>query len=153
VLNNKNYFSELSILAIRSTEITNDLQVLGVVKRKTFIIKFPEKHQVPEKLLNHFIRGYLDGDGCIHVSKDKKKVCTSFVGTKHLIEGINKTINKELDISIKNYCEIKCKNGSIFQLSYHKEDSTKILPWLYKDAELFLERKFNKFKSIKSEWK
>lgn len=39
----------------------------------------------------HFIRGYIDGDGCLCVYKDNNKVrtCLSLVGTENFLRAIN----------------------------------------------------------------
>jgi hypothetical protein len=33
------------------------------------LLLFPTKEQVPKYLLKHFIRGYIDGDGCLSLYK------------------------------------------------------------------------------------
>ena len=43
-----------------------DLTNLGCCPNKTRALKFPN---IPNSLYKHFIRGFLDGDGCIRVGK------------------------------------------------------------------------------------
>lgn len=50
-------------LALISDKLVSDIEKLGVVERKTFLIQFPE---MDESLVPHFIRGYFDGDGSIY---------------------------------------------------------------------------------------
>ena len=54
---------------------------LGCTSRKTFTLEFPK---LPDELINHFIRGYFDGDGsaCIH----KGRLFIHFLGTYNFIE-------------------------------------------------------------------
>jgi len=52
-------------LKISNPIILRDIKKLGIVPNKTKILLFPH---VPEKYLNHFIRGFLDGDGWIITS-------------------------------------------------------------------------------------
>lgn len=94
--------------------------------------------RIKSKYMRHFIRGILDADGCISVSD--KKIQLNFAGYKPLLEDIQ----QELSNSCNVYTKI-CKQGSIFQLHYAKFDSLKILEWLYKDATIYLTRKYNEY--------
>ena len=51
-------------IEVCSKEMCSDLISLGCIPNKTRIIRFPS---IPEHLYNHFIRGFIDGDGCIRV--------------------------------------------------------------------------------------
>ena len=66
--NGKEYTSHSSTLNIYSVELVNDLIKHGCVQNKTQKIRFPE---IDENLKYHFIRGYFDGDGCIHKIKNR----------------------------------------------------------------------------------
>lgn len=57
--NKKGYVS----INIGSTKMANDLIRLGCILRKSLVLKFPSI--VSQNLIRHFIRGYMDGDGCI----------------------------------------------------------------------------------------
>lgn len=48
-----------------SKELANDLALLGCINNKSLILTFPTEEQVPQKFLRHFLRGYVDGDGCL----------------------------------------------------------------------------------------
>lgn len=52
------------ILEVSSKEMCNDLINLGCTINKTKTIQFPN---IEESLYRHFIRGFMDGDGCIRV--------------------------------------------------------------------------------------
>jgi hypothetical protein len=49
-------------------KMRDDLQRLGLVQRKSLIMKFPD---VPEEYMPHFIRGCWDGDGSVYMSGGK----------------------------------------------------------------------------------
>lgn len=51
-------------LSINSRYLSNQLTKLGMLHKKSLILKFPTEDQVPKHLIRHFIRGYFDGDGC-----------------------------------------------------------------------------------------
>jgi len=64
--NNKKYKSEYSLLNIYSLKLVDDLIKHGCVQNKTQKIRFPI---LKNELIQHFIRGYFDGDGCIYKIK------------------------------------------------------------------------------------
>lgn len=132
-------------ICIYSKELVNDLINLGCIPNKSLILKFPTKEQVPENLIHHFMRGYFDGDGCLSTTHNQKSF--SVIGTfeflnkyeEYLLQGINKNKpNKRLHdprhnentYSIKYVGNIQCK---------------KIFDFLYKDATVYLNRKYDKF--------
>src|SRR5574344_1663522 len=82
-------------------KMCKDLRRYGLFTKKSF-----EMETLPDinsSLLNHFIRGYFDGDGSIfHVTKRQEKKgkeykyiypCASFVGTEKFLNEISKSIN------------------------------------------------------------
>jgi hypothetical protein len=52
-------------LVVRSTHILVALRRWGVVQAKTFTLPWP--HSLSGRLLQHFLRGYIDGDGGFHL--------------------------------------------------------------------------------------
>jgi len=61
-------------LQLGSKKLFADLTLLGMTARKSSSLRLPS---VPHKYINHFIRGYFDGDGCVYFAtlkfKDRKK--------------------------------------------------------------------------------
>jgi DNA-binding transcriptional regulator WhiA len=110
----------------------------GVVPNKTFIIEFPE---LKEDLVRHFIRGYFDGDGCIHKIKNRNSFkVTIFTASKSFIKSLT-------EIMLKNNMKVltyKHSNGFSMCLN-KKEDINNFYNLIYQDAEIFLLRKKNKF--------
>ncbi len=49
-------------LIINSKEIKKDLEEMGIGPKKSFTVPFPN---VPEEFLPSFVRGIIDGDGCV----------------------------------------------------------------------------------------
>ena len=58
-------------LSIAYAKLSDDAYKLGVVYNKSLVLTFPTFDIVPEKYMNHFIRGYFDGDGCVWDGKPK----------------------------------------------------------------------------------
>ncbi len=100
-------------LIITNKHISKRLIELGLVKNKSLILTFPIKEQVPEHLYNHFIRGYFDGDGCIHVNK-KNNHSFSMLGTKEFLEKVQNILVEKTGI---NFTKISRKKN-IYCLSY-----------------------------------
>ena len=145
LLDNKNF--ECCDISICNQKICESLNDLGCTPNKSLTLKFPTEKQVPKYLLKHFIRGYFDGDGCVHINKLNKSTVINFVGTKDFLEGIRKVFNEELKIPNLTICQ---KNGQkAYQLSYSGiEEFEKIFEYLYRNSNICLDRKLDKFKII-----
>ena len=147
----KSYFTGGKIcfmLRIGSHKIYNDLFKLGLYPNKSLTISFPK---IPQKYLGHFIRGYFDGDGCVHFAKGRgskgqsiiKRVRVIFTsGSKVFLEGMN-TILKIAGIEEgKIYISKRS-----YQLTYNTKDSIKMFKLMYKNTSFnsFFMRKFKIF--------
>jgi len=133
--NNGSYLSkDYSILRIYDVRMIKELEKFGMTKNKTFTIQLPTNI----KHFNHFLRGYFDGDGCLTFSKkgDKKypkiKIASNDLFIKQLLD----------------YLKIGyiCKQGRISVLTITKrKDIEYFATLIYKDCDICLERKKNKF--------
>lgn len=87
---------------------------------------------IPDELVRHFIRGYFDGDGC--AAKDGR---ISIVGGIKILKDIASCAG------IADYNIYEFKNTSVVcDLRYSKENSKSFYNYLYKDANIFLYRKW-----------
>jgi len=134
-------------LNVHSAKFCNDLIKLGCIPAKTLKLKFPTEEQVPKELIRHFIRGVFDGDGTISNGMrgdGYNYVNMSILGTVELLEGINKNLAENCDLTENKL--YRRANYKISSMNYSGFKSLiKIKDYLYKDATIFLERKFNKF--------
>jgi len=132
-----------SRLLITSSKIKQDLIKHGVVPNKTNLIEFPDF--LPQDLISHFIRGYFDGDGCI--THHSTQVCGNLnymikiTGTYDMIKKIESHIGVPFQIA-QRFPERGVDNFSIETGGNTKVK--KILNYMYKDATVFLDRKYNK---------
>jgi len=128
-------------------KICEDLQSLGCVPNKSLILKFPTEEQVPKEFIRDFIRGYFDGDGCIHINLEKQNIQFNIMGTLEFIEEIQKIFTKKLDI---RETKIQKKNDNkAYSLQYGSIMSIqKIYRYLYKDCNIYLDRKLEKFNTL-----
>ena len=124
----------------KDMRIGERLKELGCVARKSLVLEFPNETQVPKHLLNHFIRGYFDGDGSI---KDPEK-CPfglSMIGTKHFLSGIL------MFFRINPILKIKNSKGSedVFEFQAHGDTARLILSSMYENSTVFLTRKKDRY--------
>lgn len=138
------------MLRIGSHKLYDALTGLGLYPNKSLTIKFPTT--IPQKHLSDFIRGYLDGDGCVYLyiikGKHKrfiiKKLSVIFTsGSKIFLERLNKVLKQITEIK-----QIRIYQGQrAFQLRYGTSDSIKLFKFLYGEArhDLYFKRKFNVF--------
>ena len=118
-----------------------DLIKQGCLPKKSLILNFPTIEQVPQNLVKHFIRGYFDGDGWFTNTEECFQV--GIIGTENFIKGFLDNI------------EIQNKENKIFTV--HREDGAKryvfgayndvlnFLNWIYKDATIYLDRKYEHY--------
>lgn len=133
-------------LLITSETMFSDLVKHGVFENKTFTLKSPTT--VPKHLVRHFIRGYMDGDGSVYKTKGNYgyDYHVSFVGTDDILIYIhdnlyeNNLINKDLKLEKRNLddCISYIRYGGNIQVKT-------ILDYLYKDATIFLDRKYERY--------
>lgn len=131
-------------LTIVNKKLATQLVSLGVVPRKSLILKFPSRSIVRETLLNHFIRGYFDGDGSIMLQRDNTRHIVSFVGTfDFLTELKNILIGKDVFGNIYN---ASAKSGRLFDLRIQDRKSVDVFcRFIYDNATIWLGRKKEKF--------
>ena len=134
---------EYVILNYFSKYMSQHLATLGVVEAKSHKITFPQ--WLDKSLYRHFIRGMIDGDGWIYLPKSNRdSPNVGLICTRKMNDFLKEFYDKELDL--KSYlvkahkqdfdvmCEIRVKN-------YHQ--CKVFLDWLYKDATIYLQRKYN----------
>lgn len=133
-----------SRITIVNKSICEDLNSLGCVPNKSLILKFPTEEQVPHHLIKHFVRGYFDGDGCIHINLEKRNSVWSVLGTESFLISLRDVLCNELNISeVSLY---KKKDNEAYSLSWGDVHSVeKIFKYLYKDCNIYLDRKLKKF--------
>lgn len=127
---------------ISSKEISYDLIKLGVLRRKTFIIKYPN---LLKNLERHFIRGYFDGDGCISNIKNKNsKTWSIFGASESFMFEMKNRLETLLGFPFLIY--LRKKGGYNIQLN-KKEHIIKMENFLYDgvEGEVYLIRKKNNF--------
>ena len=142
--------TEYSRILIRSNHLCDSLRRSGVVNNKTLILQFPSDDIVPKELLQHFIRGYFDGDGCLTYSISKKdglrKYAFKACGTKEVLLGIENAF--DLKRKHKLYQRhVTEKNTYCLDIGGNDQVDT-ILQYMFENASVYLERKYQKYLSF-----
>lgn len=137
----------MSELNFASKHMCEQLERFGMIQNKTFEIDFPQF--LSEELISHFIRGYFDGDGCACEYKDKTRksgnaFCISMMSSIQLCKNMQKYLNNKQNIDLKvNYPSGKKELNGIIRTK-SKSNITKFINYIYKDANLYMERKHKK---------
>lgn len=134
-------------LDICNKHIALKLHDLGVVPNKTLVLTFPD--WLDEELYSHFIRGIIDGDGCItqRTRKVASQLSVTITSTKNMCEGISERVNRICNINSHVYDigHKKCdKNIKTFSVSGNIQ-CKKFLDYIYQNADLKLDRKYKKY--------
>jgi hypothetical protein len=133
-------------LIISNKHFVENLIDKGCVPHKSLVLQFPTENQVPSNLIKHFIRGYFDGDGCIHTKMRQHKnkprpylECeVNFLGTYDMLCNIIKHVPL-LNINIKEF-------GLIYKFRIcSKNKIVELLDYLYGDSHFYLPRKYIKY--------
>ena len=122
------------------------LELYGMVQNKSLVLEFPDC--IEDYLYSAFILGYVDGDGCISLSKENRYISLSMVGTRMFLNRVSEIINEYLGIE-GNINRDERARKPICTLRYGKRDDVnKILNWLYSDMEIFMKRKYDKYQQF-----
>ena len=134
------------ILRIDSKRMCDALLYHGIFPKKSLLLEFPLNF--PFKYYKDFLRGYIDGDGHIGFPGGFNNSRVDIISTRQFCE-----IAKLL---IENCLYINCffskteKNNITTTLSIGgRQQCLKFLDWIYEDANLYLERKYQKYLDIK----
>ena len=97
-----------------------------------------------------FIRGFLDGDGCIYVGKNSSNYISFTAYSNEFLESINNCIIRNTNVASGFFIRINNSHRLSF---YGKDRIMKILNWIYNPSpKLFLLRKFNKYDQLKNKF-
>jgi len=141
---NENHSNQFR-LTVNSKHMSDTLNNLGVIPNKSLYLSFP--NWLDENLYPHFIRGYMDGDGWI--SKDPKAPRVEIVGTDSFCKSMSCIIFNQFGIKAAIRKRHKDSDTPTRQLDFGgRRQVKKFLDWVYQDADMCLERKYNIYKSI-----
>lgn len=125
-------------ISFRSKEFVKDL-LQYMTFNKTNCIKIPK---INKEFIRHYIRGFIDGDGCFYINKNnpKKKFFEIVAFDDTILLDIQKEFNN-YDIVSKIYIK---KNNNKKLGVYANNSLIKLHHYLYDDATIFMQRKYDK---------
>ena len=133
-------------ICIFSKNIHKKLTKLGIDHNKTFNLKLPN---MPNKYISHFIRGFFDGDGSIWKTN-------FYCGGKDYYYANIVSASQQILDDIHNYLgfgKVKKIKNKYYELKFCQTDCIKLFDIIYKDATFKLQRKYDKFLKISSDYK
>lgn len=130
----KNMFS----FDVYSKHMCKALDYHGMKENKSLILEYP--NFLSDDLHRHFIRGYFDGDGSISFGRNSLLTITS---TESFCNDCINIIRNNVAVG-GNIYDASCHNGITKLISICGRIQCKhVLDWLYYDAELYLQRKYD----------
>lgn len=136
-------------IRIFSLTMYNSLVDKGFTKEKSYDYHIP---YLRKDLVRHYVRGYFDGDGCFCYTN--KSFGISFItASRQLYDDLLQILE---DINIKICCSIFVNEfgTTMYRPEVHKlKDKIKFLDWIYKDANIYLDRKYKKYLKVKNNYK
>jgi hypothetical protein len=129
----------------RDSEIVSDLRdIYNIVPRKSLIYEMPPWITKTE-YMPHFMRGYIDGDGCIHIG-DPSHSITITSGSSNFSTSVSEWLNYLGIPHGKHTTKDNCTNVTVGS----KSGILKLLSVLYDDSteSTRLDRKFVKYKDM-----
>ena len=143
-VNNKQF--ERCRLIVTDKHLKQSLIKCGCTPKKSLTITFPNKNIISENLIYPFIRGYVDGDGSITFSKSGRLELL-IIGTKEFLETV-----VEIFPEFHTLKKDKRWKGNTFYISISSDKADTVLTKLYKNASIYLDRKYNRLAVLSSNW-
>lgn len=140
-------------ISIANEKLANSLRSMKFNENKSYNLSFPDFLKLD--LIPHYLRSFIEGDGSIIYVKKANNLYVSFCSTKKFCRQFRKFIKNQLDINVfiepvrydfdgnKNISKTHSRcviNGNCNSLIF--------LNYIYKNAFLYMNRKYNHFKDV-----
>lgn len=131
-------------LSFANKELKEDLMKLGCSPQKSLTLTFPPQDIVPPQFQLDFIRGYVDGDGSVMLNAKRDAGRLSILGTYSFLKSLIKVTGwRKASIW-------RVKQEKVFCVEWSGKYVTSYLMQLYENANIYLDRKYEKYLAIKS---
>lgn len=139
--------SGMVTLLVASKHFSRRLVELGCMQSKTLKLKYPDF--LPKALHRHFLRGYIDGDGCIIAGGAKRPHGhqINFVGTPDFCGEATRVIGEFTGARTSTRLFTRKNTVSLVYVGGGRQVEA-VLRWLYTDASIYLSRKHAKYMQI-----
>lgn len=132
-------------VSFRSSHMWEALNSKGCTPRKSLTLIFPDDSIFSSvDLIRHFLRGYVDGDGCLCITKGKVEL--NVLGTESFLT----TFMSKLPLGrmYPIYKRHKDSESDFCTFNLWTSTAYKIIKYLYENSSIYLDRKYEKYKEI-----
>lgn len=137
--NNKDYTRCKCV--VTDKHFHDNLISLGCIPKKSLVLKFPNLNIFYDhSLIRHFIRGYVDGDGCLSYTKSGR-LTIQIIGTKEFLD----VLNSLLPVQASVYRKDERHKHNTYSISFACSSADCVAKYLYKDSTIYLNRKYDRF--------
>ena len=127
-------------LNISNKNLHDSLVTHGVLPNKSLVLTYPE--WLNPDLESHFIRGYINGDG--HIAKDGHIV--SITSSEAFCHSVENVLKRRFNTICRIYDKSKGTKPTRTLSIYRKNQIKIVLDWIYQDAEMYIDRKYQVYK-------
>ena len=125
----------------------NNLVSLGICEDKSH--KDFHLPNIPDELMNSFILGYFDGDGCITIKSTGYSVVSICCNSKVFLEDVKKWLDDNKIQTRPITIEKGSRKNNLYILYLSgRENQIRFFDLMYKDSSIYLTRKHDKFMQI-----
>ena len=130
-------------LSVYSKHFWNILNYNGCTPNKSLTLQFPKSELFSNKfLIIHFIRGYVDGDGCLSwANKEHTRASFNLLGTTSFLENVKLYLGIETKLGILHSSEQSITKF----ISLSDKKAFKVCFKLYYNSTIYLDRKYENF--------
>lgn len=146
----KSFHKQKHVLSAHGLRISSQLGRLGCAPNKSLCLRFPTPDQVPDELMNHFLRGYFDGDGTVRHDKKANKFQVQLTSSGDFCAGLNDFLEGRFGFRGMTHTYSHSKAEDI-RLS--TRTGLVLLDYLYDNCSIKMIRKYNKMVAFLKEYR
>jgi hypothetical protein len=121
---------------VGNQQLWHDLYQLGGRPAKSLLAEVPF---IPQGLVHHFVRGFVDGDGCLYWdASQRRSPRIQIVGGAPFLEKFAQVIEQETGVSA---ARVRVRADKVPDLTYSGIKAKVLAKWMYTPGDLRLERK------------
>lgn len=132
-------------LSINGKQLITPLIKMGLNSRKTYTLDSTIMKYIPNNLVRHFLRGYLDGDGSITWGKKYSSGCKYIIQVCGNEDFLLNSYQKYFPLNCSLYKDRYSKQCYVWKITSKKE-VMKFLNYIYGDCSIYLDRKYEIYK-------
>lgn len=126
-------------ISVHSDKIVGDLLKLNIGNKKSITL---QPSPIKQKYINSYLLGVVDGDGCFSVNK-RGQMLLNIISSLPMCQFIMNVLVEECDIKPTKIGDEKRSPGMHYCYFGGNDKVKSIIDFLYRDAYVCLDRKFN----------